>query len=130
MIEDAHVSSSRELIMTVYKAFNARDIPGVLAKMHADVDWPNGMEGGRVHGHGGVREYWERQWKMVDPHVEPMRIEDDESGRTVVTVQQVVRDLGGNVLFDRLVEHVYSIRDSLIQGMEIRETISGTSTQD
>ena len=116
--------------MTVYKAFKARDIPGVLAKMHADVDWPNGMEGGSVHGHGGVREYWERQWKMVDPHVEPMRIEDDESGRTVVTVQQVVRDLGGNVLFDRLVEHVYSIRDNLIQGMEIRETVSGTSTQD
>jgi len=26
------------------------------------VDWPNGMEGGRVHGHAEVRAYWTRQW--------------------------------------------------------------------
>lgn len=118
------MSSSRELIETVYSAFNARDIPRVLAKMHPEVDWPNGMEGGRVHGHGGVRDYWERQWKVIDPHVEPMRIEDDKSGRAVVTVHQVVRDMGGNVLSDRLVEHVYSFQDHLIRNMEIRELAS------
>lgn len=113
--------SSRDLLMEVYGAFNARNIPGVLARMHPDVDWPNGMEGGRVRGRKSVRDYWERQWKIVDPHVEPIHIEDEESGRTVVTVHQVVRDLGGNLLFDRLVEHVYAIQDNLITGMEIRE---------
>lgn len=115
------MSGSRELIEAVYKSFNARDIPAVLAKMHPDVDWPNGMEGGRVRGHGDVRDYWERQWKVVDPHVEPTRIEEDASGRTVVTVHQVVRDLGSNVLLDREVQHVYSIDDGLITRMEIRE---------
>jgi ketosteroid isomerase-like protein len=114
-------SSHDELIKEVYTAFNARDIPRVLAKLHPDVDWPNGMEGGRVRGHGGVRDYWERQWKMIDPHVEPMQIEDDESRGTVVTVHQVVRDLEGNVLLDRVVQHVYSFQDDLITGMEIRE---------
>ena len=122
------MSSSHELIKTVYDAFNARDIPAILAKMHPKVDWPNGMEGGRVHGHSGVREYWERQWKMIDPHVEPMRIEDDESGRTFVTVHQVVRDLSGNVLSDRLVEHIYSIQDGLIESMEIREVQNERAT--
>jgi ketosteroid isomerase-like protein len=118
------VSSSHEIIKVVYSAFNARDIPRVLAKMDPDVDWPNGMEGGRVHGHGGVRDYWERQWKMIDPHVEPIRIEDDDSGRTVVTVHQVVRDMGGNLLSDKLVEHVYSFKSDLIRIMEIRELAS------
>jgi hypothetical protein len=130
MHEEAHVNSSHELVVTVYKSFNARDIPGVLTWMHPEVDWPNGMEGGRVHGHSAVREYWERQWKMVDPHVEPTRIAEDQSGRTVVTVHQVVRDLSGNMLFDRLVEHVYSIKNNLIQSMEIREMVSGTNTTD
>ena len=115
------MSSSRELIDAVYHSFNARDVAAVLAKMHPNVDWPNGMEGGLVHGHGNVRDYWERQWQVVDPHVEPIRIEEDESGRTVVTVHQVVRDLGGNVLLDRDVQHIYSIQDGLIKSMEIRE---------
>ncbi|MGH8100766.1 MAG: nuclear transport factor 2 family protein [Chthoniobacterales bacterium] len=116
------MSASRELLAEVYSAFNKRDIPRVLARMHPDVVWPNGMEGGRVHGHKNVRGYWERQWKMIDPHAEPMRIEEDESGQSVVTVHQIVRDLDGNVLMDRVIQHVYSFQDDLILRMEIRES--------
>lgn len=115
------MSSKRDLLTAIYRSFNARDIDAVLAQMHPDVDWPNGMEGGRVHGHNDVRGYWQRQWTLVDPHVEPVHIEDDESGRTVVDVHQVVRDPSGKILLDRMVQHVYSIRDGLISRMEIRE---------
>lgn len=115
------MSSKRDLLTAIYRSFNARDIDAVLAQMHPDVDWPNGMEGGRVHGHNDVRGYWQRQWTLVDPHVEPVHIEDDESGRTIVDVHQVVRDLSGKILLDRMVQHVYSIRDGLISRMEIRE---------
>ncbi len=115
------MQSKQELLTTTYEAFNARDIDSVLATMHPDVDWPNGMEGGRVHGHGNVRAYWTRQWKTVDPRVQPVRIEDDESGLTVVDVHQVVRDLDGNILLDRIVQHVYSIQNGLIERMDIRE---------
>jgi ketosteroid isomerase-like protein len=38
----------RELLKAAYRAFNARDIEGVLALMAPNVDWPNGMEGGRL----------------------------------------------------------------------------------
>jgi hypothetical protein len=38
----------------------------------------------------------------------------------VVEVHQVVRDLAGNVIHDRMVQHVYLIRDGLIVNMEIR----------
>ena len=115
------MTSKEELITSVYRSFNARDIDAVLAHMHPQVDWPNGMEGGRVLGHNDVRSYWERQWKVVDPHVDPIRVEDDESGRTVVEVHQVIRDLSGKVMMDRMVKHVYTIRDGLITRMEIRE---------
>jgi hypothetical protein len=116
------MNAHHELLRVVYTAFNARDVDTVLSKMSPDVDWPNGMEGGRVNGHLGVREYWDRQWKLIDPHVEPTRMETDENGRSVVTVHQVVRDLVGNVLFDRYVEHVYTIEGNLIQRMDIRES--------
>jgi hypothetical protein len=122
------MTSKKELITAVYRSFNARDIDAVLARMHPDVDWPNGMEGGRVHGRESVRAYWLRQWAVVDPRVDPVHIEDDEVGRTVVEVHQVIRDLGGMVLLDRMVQHVYSIREGLIASMEIREPEPDVST--
>jgi hypothetical protein len=114
-------TSASELLQRAYAAFNARDIDGALATMNSDVVWPNGMEGGTVHGHEGVRAYWTRQWGTIDPHVEPVGFREDEGGRIAVSVHQVVRDLSGKVLLDRMVEHVYTLRDGLIQSMDIRE---------
>ena len=114
-------TSGIELIRRAYQAFNARDIDGALATMQPDVEWPNGMEGGTVHGHAGVRQYWTRQWSMINPHVEPMTFQVDEAGKVLVGVHQVVRDLSGNVLLDRMVEHLYLLEGELIRSMEIRE---------
>jgi SnoaL-like domain len=113
--------STAQRIKDLYAAFNARDIDTCLAGMQPNVEWPNGMEGGTVCGHDGVREYWTRQWGIVDPHVDPVKIEADGHGRVVVSVHQVVRELDGKVLLDRMVEHVYSLEDGLVRGMEIRE---------
>jgi hypothetical protein len=112
-------SGDREILAAAYREFNARRLDAVLALMHSDVVWPNGMEGGYVYGHEGVRIYWTRQWGMIDPHVEPLKIEMDEKGRAVVEVHQVVRDLSGNILLDTIVHHAYTIRDGLIERMEI-----------
>jgi ketosteroid isomerase-like protein len=109
------------LLKKAYAAFNARDIDGALSTMRSDVVWPNGMEGGTVHGHDGVRAYWTRQWGMLDPHVDPQTFDIDSSGNIIVGVHQVVSDLSGTVLLDRMVEHIYILKDGLIQSMTIRE---------
>ena len=110
-----------ELLKKTYAAFNSRDIDTALAAMTPDVEWPNGMEGGTVHGHEGIRAYWSRQWGMIDPHVDPVTFTPEPSGGIAVGVHQVVRDLSGKVLVDRMVDHVYFFRKSLISRMEIRE---------
>src|SRR5689334_4805683 len=89
-----------------YAAFNARDLPALMAGMAPDVDWANGMTGGRVHGRDAVRAYWEAQWLELDPRVEPTRVTAEPSGEVVVDVHQVVRDRAGVVLVDRMVQHV------------------------
>jgi len=112
-------SGDREILIAAYREFNARRIDAVLALMHPDVVWPNGMEGGYVHGHDAVRAYWMRQWGIVGPHVDPVKIEPDAQGRVVVEVHQVVRDLEGKLLLDTTVHHAYTIRAGLIERMEI-----------
>jgi len=113
--------ASTELLRRAYSAFNARDLDGALATMQPDVVWPNGMEGGLVHGHEGVRAYWTRQWGMIDPHVDPISFNEEAPGRIAVSVHQVVRELSGKELFDRTVEHIYTLKNGLIQSMDIRE---------
>jgi ketosteroid isomerase-like protein len=110
-----------ELLTQAYAAFNARDLESALQTMHEDVDWPNGMEGGRVRGHAGVRDYWTRQWSLIDPKVDPVGFSEAPDGVTVVKVNQVVRSLEGGVLMDGQVEHAYRIEEGLIRSMEIRE---------
>ncbi len=46
----------------------------------------------------------------------------DESGRIVVDVHQVVRDRGGKIVSDQMVQHVYVIEGGLIRSMEIRKS--------
>jgi len=109
----------RELLASMYRDFNARHIEAVLARFSPTVEWPNGMEGGYVYGIDAVRDYWTRQWAAVDPHVEPLSIVKDDKGRFLVEVHQVVRDLNGSVLLDRIVHHAYRFRDGLVERMDI-----------
>ena len=113
---------ARALLTRVYAAFNARDIETVLAALHPDVDWANGMDGGRVLGRADVRAYWTRQFGVIDPRVEPVGFDTDSAGRTVVRVHQVVRNPAGAVISDGVVEHLYTIADGLITRMDIRKS--------
>lgn len=121
-----------QLLRRAYEAFNARDIDDALATMHPDVDWPNGLEGGRLHGHREVREYWRRQFDLIDSRVEPRQIEQRSDGQVIVTVRQVVRDRTGNVISENTVEHRYVISEELIERMDVYDhwTIRSASEED
>jgi hypothetical protein len=94
-----------EFLKLVYERFHARDMEKVLAALHEDVMWANGMEGGHVRGRGGVLIYWTRQWAMVDPHVTPVAFSTSPDGQVAVEVHQIVRNLQGDVLVDQMVGH-------------------------
>jgi ketosteroid isomerase-like protein len=120
MTEVKAVSTEVELLQAVYAAFNRRDIETVLAEMHPEVDWPNGMEGGRVLGKSAVRDYWKRQFESLNPHVEPQSFTTAPDGLIAVTVHQVVHDNAGKLLVGQTIQHVYEILDGLIRSMKIR----------
>lgn len=73
-----------------------------------------------MHGHDKVGDYWSRQWRLIDQHVEPQRFTTDEMGQIVVDVHQVVRDLNGNVIVDQMIQHLYAIEQGLIKRMDIK----------
>jgi hypothetical protein len=116
------------VIRMMYDCFNARDIDGVLGALTTDVAWANAMEGGHVHGHDGVRDYWKRQWALVSPHVDPLRFTRGPDGSVVVGVSQSVTDLQGRPLEgqahglkDGTVGHIFHLRDGKVTRFDVRE---------
>ncbi len=102
----------------LYNHFNERNIEGVVAHTTNDVKWANGMEGGFVYGHDGLRDYWTRQFTLVKPTVKP--VEFDIEGDVVhIKVHQVVNDLDGNLLMDEVVQHKFSLSNNKIFSFEI-----------
>jgi SnoaL-like domain len=115
------IKSYRNIIISVYKNFNNRNINDVLSLMSNDVLWPNAWEGGFVKGHPEVRDYCTRQWKSINPTVEPVAMKAKEKDKYEVVVHQVVKDLTGKTISDGIVKHIYQFENGLIKSMEIEE---------
>jgi hypothetical protein len=122
MYSGEFMPNTQTLIAQAYAAFNHRDIDSALALMSENVSWPKASEGGRVVGKEEIRSYWTRQWKEFDPHVEPLQLIDRKGGITEVKVHQLVKSLGGEVLSDSEVWHVYTIANGLIERMDLKES--------
>ena len=107
----------------LYMDFNDRKIDLVISQMATDVKWANGMEGGYVHGHNGVKEYWTRQFKMVNSNVTPVDIKVN-NGVVKIKVHQVVHDLTGNLLADETIYHLFHLQDNKISEFDIGEKVN------
>ncbi|MEU1347687.1 nuclear transport factor 2 family protein [Streptomyces sp. NPDC005795] len=111
---------SREL-RELYEAFNAREIDRILAAMTADVQWPNGWEGGHLEGRASVRDYWIRQWAQLRLSLTPVQFRERGDGRIEVAVRLVARDPGGSVLAREEVRHVYEFEGRLVRRMQVEQ---------
>jgi len=109
-----------DVLKSLYRAFDERDISAGLALLAPSVRWPNGWEGG-VLRHDQLRDYWARQWAEIDPSVVPVAFDTEADDRVTVTVHQVVRTKEGSVVVDQMISHVYRFTDYLIAEMQIRE---------
>ena len=124
--EDTEMTRSVETLKLMYERFNAKDIDGVVARLTDDVVWANGMDGGYVRGHDGIRDYWTRQWSLVNPRVDPLRFEEAADGSVRVEVRQTIRDLEGrpveaNGLKDKTVGHLFRFADGKVSRFDIRD---------
>lgn len=109
----------KDLIKKAYSAFNERDIDKALSTIQSNVQWSKAWEGGYISGHDEIKEYWTRQWKEINPNVEPVGFTERQNGSLEVEVHQKVKDLQGNSIFDGTVKHIYTFEDGLIKTMDI-----------
>jgi len=119
------MSEESEVLRRLYERFNARDMESVLAVLHEDVVWANGWEGGYVYGREGVRDYWTRQWTVIDPRVEPINFSTGPEKEIIVDVHQVVRDRNGKLLTDSTVSHIFRFESGFVKRFDVNDNEPG-----
>lgn len=87
--------------------------------MQRDVQWSKAWEGGYISGHDEIKAYWERQWKEINPKVEHVGFTVRSDNKLEVLVDQIVKDLDGNTIFEGQVTHIYTFENGLIKTMDI-----------
>ena len=109
-----------ETIVRLYAAQHARDLDAVIAHLHPSISWPNGWEGGSLHGTDAVRELLTRQWAELGLSLTPVRSHRVRGGWIEVDVHQVLSDQDGVVITDSTLVHAYRESDGLFDRVEIR----------
>ena len=111
------MSENVELLKRIYDRFKTwRQCSQPCTKMSfGQMAWTGAMSAGAKH-------YWTRQWAMVDPHAEPVAFAEGRKAEVIVEVHQVVRDLRGNLLADKMVGHIFRVEDGLVRRFDIRGT--------
>ncbi|WP_041619099.1 nuclear transport factor 2 family protein [Stanieria cyanosphaera] len=115
------MNQNQKFLQNLYEAFNNREIERIILSMHPNVKWANGMEGGFVYGRNQVRDYWRKQFEMIQPQLKPLNFDIDENDRNLVTVHQIIRDLDGNLLIEKTVQQIFTIENGLISIFEIKD---------
>lgn len=112
------------LLRRMYEVFSTDERDAFVVRCLApDVDWPNVLDGVRLHGREAVRAYWARQFAGGHPLVrlEGLRLGGDGEA-LVATVRPGMRDASGAELWaEDTVEHVYRFGgDGLVVRMDVR----------
>ncbi|KQY30075.1 hypothetical protein ASD38_12330 [Caulobacter sp. Root487D2Y] len=113
-MEDAHA-----LLAKVYDAYNRRDFDAFSAMLTPDVDWPDLVEGGRLTGLDALRAYWNRNNRSITVDAAPVSFADLPDGRIAVDVNQIVRNLAGQIWSDSCVRQIFTLRDGKVSRMDV-----------
>jgi ketosteroid isomerase-like protein len=113
-MDDAHA-----LLTKVYDAYNRRDFVAFSAFLTPDIDWPDLVEGGRLIGPEAVGASWARNDKSITVDMAVVSLSTLADGRVAAEVNQIVRNLSGQVWSDSCARHTFTLRDGLIARLDV-----------
>jgi len=113
------MDDAQALLTRLYEAYNRRDLAAFSALLADDVDWPDQIQGGRLIGLDAVATYWTENDKMITVDAAPVAFATRPDGRVAVDVNQIVRNLAGQVWSDSCQRQVFTLRDGKVARMDI-----------
>ena len=113
------MDDAQALLTKVYEAYNRRDFAAFSAYLTLDVDWPNQLQGGRVIGHDAVAALWRETAQSIQVDLAPVTFSLEPDGRVAVNVNQIVRNLSGQIWSDSCVRHLFTLDGGRIARLDV-----------
>jgi ketosteroid isomerase-like protein len=113
------MDDAQTLLTRLYEAYNRRDFAAFSTLLATDVDWPDQVQGGRLIGHDAVAAYWAANDKVITVDSAPVSFTVQPDGRIAVDVNQIVRNLAGQVWSDSCVRQIFTLRDGKVARMDL-----------
>jgi hypothetical protein len=113
-----------DLLRRAYSLFNARDVDALLAMMTDDIEWPDVANGVVLHDKDAIRSYWEGQFAVADPRVEPTELIPAGKDMIAVVDHQVLDRQGEPLTPPTVVFHRYSFEGDLVRRMVVFDDLS------
>jgi ketosteroid isomerase-like protein len=115
----AAMDDAQALLTKLYEAYNRRDFAAFSALLTSDVDWPDQIQGGRLVGHEALATYWAANDKVIKVDSAPVTFTALPDSRIAVDVNQIVRNLTGQVWSDSCVRQIFTLRDDKVARMDV-----------
>ena len=113
------MDDAQTLLTKVYDAYNRRDFAAFSAFLTPDINWPDSVEGGRLIGPNALGAYWARNDKSITVDIAVVSIAALPDGRVAAEVNQIVRNLAGQVWSDTCERHVFTLRDGMVARLDV-----------
>ena len=86
------------LVRDAYRRFNKSDITALLDLLDPDVELPDPLSGRKLRGVDEAREYWEREFALVEPTLLVSEIVEIGDALLVVVFQELYDRESGKLL--------------------------------
>lgn len=108
------MDARRSLLLRFYKALDSKDVEGVAAVLHPDVDFPDQLNGGRLTGAAAVRDYFAGAFDLINSENAVSEFRSGPDGTMEARVHHHVTSLEGRLWHDGPVDYRFTFRDGLI----------------
>jgi len=108
-----------DLVVRLHEAISRRDADTAALLFHPQGRFRNYLDGGEVIGRDGVRAFYRKLFETLAPDVDLLSVRILADGSVQAELQVSVHDRSGRLWSDSRVTATYTIREGLIQSVEL-----------
>lgn len=113
------MGDARDLVIRLHEAIARRDANAAAPLFHPQARFRNYLDGGEVVGREGVRAFYRKLFETLAPNVDLISVRTLADSRARAELQVSVHDRSGRLWSDSRVTATYTIRDDLIESVDL-----------
>jgi uncharacterized protein (TIGR02246 family) len=113
------MADARALVSQLHEAIGRRDADAAALLFHPQACFRNYLDEGEVIGRDAVRVFYRKLFETLAPDTDLLSVRILADGRAHAELQVSVHDRAGRLWSDSRVTATYTIREGLIQSVEL-----------